>query len=122
MTYIATSRGFPKTDDKAPAGSRFPSAYTILFALIVIMAALTWVIPALQYPQVANEALGKDVPVPGTYETGRRRAARAARRPSRAHRRFLRSGLLHGERHRRVALRPRHRRLPRRRHGDRRHQ
>ena len=45
----------------------FPSAYTILFALIVIIAALTWVIPAGEYARVASEALGKDVPVAGTY-------------------------------------------------------
>jgi len=48
---------------------KFPTAYTILFALIVILGALTWVIPAGQYDRVANEALGKDVPVPGTYQT-----------------------------------------------------
>ena len=47
--------------------SRFPSAYTILFGLIILMAALTWIIPAGQYDRVKNEALGKDVPVPGTY-------------------------------------------------------
>ena len=41
----------------------FPSAYTILFALIAIMAALTWVIPAGQYDRVRSEALGKDVAV-----------------------------------------------------------
>lgn len=41
----------------------FPSAYTILFALIVIIAALTWVIPAGQYERVASEALGKELPV-----------------------------------------------------------
>jgi uncharacterized ion transporter superfamily protein YfcC len=46
---------------------RFPSAYTILFALIVIIAALTWIIPAGQYERVTSEALGKDVPVAGTY-------------------------------------------------------
>ncbi len=46
---------------------RFPSAYTILFALIVIVAALTWVIPAGQYQRAASEALGKDIPVAGTY-------------------------------------------------------
>lgn len=46
---------------------RFPSAFTILFALIVLVAALTWIVPAGQYDRVANEALGKDVPVPGTY-------------------------------------------------------
>ena len=45
----------------------FPSAYTILFALIVIIAGLTWVIPAGQYERAASEALGKDVPVAGTY-------------------------------------------------------
>jgi uncharacterized ion transporter superfamily protein YfcC len=45
----------------------FPSAYTILFALIVIVAALTWVIPAGQYERVASEALGKELPVAGTY-------------------------------------------------------
>ena len=27
---------------------RFPSAFTILFALIVLVAALTWIIPAGQ--------------------------------------------------------------------------
>jgi uncharacterized ion transporter superfamily protein YfcC len=47
---------------------RFPTAYTILFALIVLMAALTWVLPAGQYERTANEALGKDAPVPGTYQ------------------------------------------------------
>ena len=46
---------------------RFPSAFTILFALIVLVAALTWIIPAGQYERVASEALGKDVPIAGTY-------------------------------------------------------
>jgi uncharacterized ion transporter superfamily protein YfcC len=40
----------------------FPTAYTILFALLVIIAALTWVIPAGQYDKDANGQ-----PVPGTY-------------------------------------------------------
>ena len=47
----------------------FPTAYTILFALIVIVAALTWVIPAGQYDRAMNEAVGKEVAVPGTYQT-----------------------------------------------------
>lgn len=47
--------------------SRFPTAYTILFALVVAMAALTWIIPAGQYERAPNAALSKDVPVPGTY-------------------------------------------------------
>ena len=46
---------------------RFPSAYTILFSLIVLVAALTWIIPAGQYQRVPSEALGKDVPVAGSY-------------------------------------------------------
>jgi uncharacterized ion transporter superfamily protein YfcC len=54
----------------APATSRFrfPSAFTILFALIILVAALTWIIPAGQYDRVASEALGKDVPVAGSYK------------------------------------------------------
>ncbi len=50
-----------------PAGFRFPSAFTILFGLIILVAALTWIIPAGQYTRVASEALGKDVPVAGSY-------------------------------------------------------
>lgn len=62
------------TDNKAeaqtesPTPGKFPTAYTILFALIVIMAALTWLIPAGEYDRVASEALSRDVPVPGTYQ------------------------------------------------------
>ncbi|MGX0905046.1 putative ion transporter superfamily protein YfcC [Roseovarius sp. MBR-79] len=48
-------------------GFRFPSAFTILFALIILVAALTWIIPAGQYARVPSEALGKDVPVAGSY-------------------------------------------------------
>ena len=29
----------------SPVHDRFPTAYTILFVLIVVMAALTWVLP-----------------------------------------------------------------------------
>ncbi|MGP1629790.1 MAG: YfcC family protein [Giesbergeria sp.] len=51
-----------------PAQDRFPTAYSILFLLIIVMAALTWVLPAGQYERAANVALGKDAPVPGTYK------------------------------------------------------
>ncbi|MGB2079159.1 MAG: YfcC family protein [Vibrio sp.] len=47
---------------------KFPSAYTILFILIAIVAALTWVIPAGQYERTMNEDLGREVPVSGTYQ------------------------------------------------------
>src|SRR5580765_3962988 len=51
---------------KKPARS-FPTAYTILFGLLLFVAALSWVVPAGQYNRVMNEQLGKEVPVPGTY-------------------------------------------------------
>ncbi len=46
---------------------RFPSAFTILFALIILVAALTWIIPAGLYERVPSEALGKEIPVSGSY-------------------------------------------------------
>tara|TARA_R110002072_G_scaffold6717_22_gene38501 strand:+ start:1078 stop:2526 length:1449 start_codon:yes stop_codon:yes gene_type:complete len=49
--------------------SWFPTAYTILFALIVIVAALTWIIPAGQYDRAMNEEVGREIAVPGTYQT-----------------------------------------------------
>ena len=39
-----------------------PSAYTILFALIVLMAIATWIVPAGVYDRDEEGA-----PVPGTY-------------------------------------------------------
>ena len=58
----------PKADaEAAKPGFRFPSAFTILFGLIVLVAVLTWIIPAGQYARVASEVLGKDVPVAGSY-------------------------------------------------------
>jgi uncharacterized ion transporter superfamily protein YfcC len=46
---------------------KFPTAFTILFGLIVVVAVLTWIIPAGQYERALNETLGKEAPVPGTY-------------------------------------------------------
>jgi len=48
-------------------GFRFPSAFTILFALIVVAAVLTWIIPAGQYETTLSEELGRPVPIPGSY-------------------------------------------------------
>tara|TARA_R110000737_G_scaffold78141_1_gene109447 strand:- start:34 stop:1509 length:1476 start_codon:yes stop_codon:yes gene_type:complete len=70
MARPEKDKTMPPPDTKVPEPAsrfRFPSAYTILFALILVVAALTWVIPAGQYARVASEALGKDVPVAGTY-------------------------------------------------------
>ena len=49
-------------------GFKFPTAYTILFCLIVVVAGATWIIPAGQYDREESEALGREVPVPGTYK------------------------------------------------------
>lgn len=46
---------------------KLPSVYTILFLLTVLIAALTWVVPAGQYDMANNELLGKLVPVSGSY-------------------------------------------------------
>lgn len=48
---------------------KFPSAYTVLMAIIVFVAALTYIVPAGQYDRVTNEALGREVPVAGTYHS-----------------------------------------------------
>ncbi|MFT6464279.1 YfcC family protein [Halopseudomonas sp.] len=56
-----------KTQHKDLA-SRFPTAYTILFLLIIFVAALTWVIPAGKYERIMNESVGREVAVPGTYQ------------------------------------------------------
>ena len=47
---------------------KFPSAYTILFGLIVAVAIATWFVPAGKYDRQMNEVLGKETPVPGTYK------------------------------------------------------
>ena len=50
---------------RAVSKFKFPTAFTILFVLIAIVAALTWIIPAGQYDRVLSEALGKEVAGPG---------------------------------------------------------
>ncbi len=47
---------------------KFPTAYTILFVLICVVAVGTWLIPAGQYDREMNEALGEEVPVAGTFK------------------------------------------------------
>jgi len=55
----------PKAKADKPS-FRFPSAIAILFGLIILVAALTWIIPAGQYAHVASEALGQDIPSAGS--------------------------------------------------------
>jgi uncharacterized ion transporter superfamily protein YfcC len=55
------------TTSDTPSGGRgfaLPSAYTILFILIVIVAILTWIIPAGAYDVDPNGE-----PIPGTYHS-----------------------------------------------------
>src|SRR6476660_7466432 len=55
------------TTSDAPSGGRgfaLPSAYTILFILIVIVAILTWISPAGAYDVDPNGE-----PIPGTYHS-----------------------------------------------------
>ena len=47
---------------------KMPSAYTILLAIIVVVAILTWIVPAGQYDYVDPTASKKE-PIPGTYHT-----------------------------------------------------
>ena len=67
MSNETDPTGAQTDTDPSPAdgtsGFALPSAYTILFGLIVIMAILTWIIPAGRY---ALDADGS--PIPGTYE------------------------------------------------------
>jgi len=55
-------------DPEAVIESRFPTAYTILFLLIILVAALTWIIPAGSYDRVMNDTVGREVAVAGTYQ------------------------------------------------------
>ena len=55
-------------EHKGDLASRFPTAYTILFGLIVLMAALTWVIPAGQYQRETNESVGREVAILDTRD------------------------------------------------------
>ena len=50
------------------ATSRFPTAYSILFGLIIFVAALTWIIPAGSYDRVMNDTVGREIAVAGTYK------------------------------------------------------
>ena len=122
--------------DRRPAGPRrtsaatreaaavhAPSAYTILFALIVLMAIATWLIPAGAYD------LDKDgAPIPGTYHEVESPAADPDRLDHRPDQRPLRDRERQGQhqllqhRHpvrsdRRRAVHHRDRRLPRRDDG-----
>mgnify|MGYP003639671264 FL=1 len=64
-----TMENTPTKNPEEDLATRFPTAYTILFLLIILVAALTWMIPAGQYDRTMNEEVGREVAVPGTYQT-----------------------------------------------------
>jgi len=45
---------------------KMPTAYTLLFTIIVVIAALTWIVPAGEYDILDPES-GEYEPIPGTY-------------------------------------------------------
>ena len=66
MAPTPVAKSAPEPDNLA---SRFPTAYTILFVLIIVVAGLTWIIPAGKFDRVQNDAVGREVAVAGTYNT-----------------------------------------------------
>ena len=69
----------PQLEEKKKSGFKMPGAYTILFMLIVLMAVLTYVIPAGRYDLDDTGA-----PVPGTYHEVEAEHARIVRDSLRA--------------------------------------
>jgi len=61
----------PGSAPKSRWSFTFPSAYTILFAILIIVTALTWIIPAGVFER---DAEGQ--PIPGTYHSVPRNAQR----------------------------------------------
>ncbi|WHY76794.1 YfcC family protein [Neobacillus sp. WH10] len=46
---------------------KMPTAYTLLFLIIVVIAALTWAIPGGKYDTKVDKATQQEIPVAGTY-------------------------------------------------------
>ncbi|MCL6570236.1 MAG: YfcC family protein [Bacillus sp. (in: Bacteria)] len=46
---------------------KMPTAYTLLFLIIIVIAALTWVIPGGHYDMKVDKATEQEIPVSGTY-------------------------------------------------------
>lgn len=47
---------------------KMPTAFTILFLIIIVIAVLTWIVPSGQYEYVDPDAASLE-PIPGTYES-----------------------------------------------------
>jgi uncharacterized ion transporter superfamily protein YfcC len=47
---------------------KMPTAYTLLFLIIVVIAGLTWVVPGGNYDMKVDKATEREIPVAGTYQ------------------------------------------------------
>ncbi len=47
---------------------KMPSAYTLLFLIIVVIAALTWVVQGGAYDMKMDKATEREIPIAGTYQ------------------------------------------------------
>lgn len=47
---------------------KFPSSYTLLLGLIVLMAALSWAVPVGRFDRVMDARLDREVPVAGSFK------------------------------------------------------
>ena len=57
-----------KDGNEGPHPSRFPHPLALLVACVLLAAALTWVLPAGRYERREDQATGRSVVVPGTYQ------------------------------------------------------
>ncbi|MGJ7911285.1 YfcC family protein [Neobacillus sp. LXY-1] len=46
---------------------KMPTAYTLLFLIIIVIAALTWIVPGGQYDTKVDKVSQQEIPVSGTY-------------------------------------------------------
>lgn len=54
-------------NEKEKRQFKIPHTYVILGIIIIIMAALTWIIPAGEFDRITDEASGRTMVVPGTF-------------------------------------------------------
>src|SRR3954465_344473 len=69
MSTTPPPAGAPPSVFSRLARMRFPHPLVLLFAGVLLAAALTWVLPAGEYQRAKDPATGRDVVVAGTYQT-----------------------------------------------------
>lgn len=58
-----------KAADAGRLASRFPAASAISFLLIILVAALTWIIPAGKYARAMSEDVSGEITITGIFQT-----------------------------------------------------